>query len=111
LCRSAATKGSSQASRSSRQSPTIASLHKLAPYESPIGQKGNPLNYKSAKVVLGQDLLNPPSRRQNGKDIEGKWSPQAVILPARAFYFEIEAILASFGFDPFCPLLRWQAWT
>jgi hypothetical protein len=34
-------------------SPTIASLHKLAPYESPIGQKGNPLNYKSAKVVLG----------------------------------------------------------
>ena len=34
---------------------------------------------------------------------------QAVILPARAFRFEIEAILASFGFDPFCPLLRWQA--
>ena len=33
---------------------------------------------------------------------------QAVILPARAFRFEIEAILASFGFDPFCPLLRWQ---
>jgi hypothetical protein len=28
---------------------------------------------------------------------------QAVILPARAFCFEIEAILASFGFDPFGP--------
>jgi hypothetical protein len=58
LCRSAATNGSSQASRSSRQSPTIASLHKLAPYESPIGQKGNPPNYKSAKVVLDVKLKN-----------------------------------------------------
>jgi hypothetical protein len=36
---------------------------------------------------------------------------QAVILPARAIRCEIEAISASFGFDPFCPLLRWQAWT
>jgi hypothetical protein len=60
---------------------------------------------------LGQDHLNPPSRRQNGKDIEIKCPPQAVILPARAFYFEIEAILASFGFDPYCPLPRWQART
>jgi hypothetical protein len=34
---------------------------------------------------------------------------QAVILPASGFCFEIEAILASFGFDPFCPLPRWQA--
>jgi hypothetical protein len=34
---------------------------------------------------------------------------QAVILPARAFCFEIEAILTSFGFDPFCPGPRWQA--
>jgi hypothetical protein len=46
---------------------------------------------------------------------------QAVILPARTFCFEIEAILTSFGFDQFCPLrlparqalragkLRWQA--
>jgi hypothetical protein len=34
---------------------------------------------------------------------------QAVILPARVFRFDIKAILASFGFDPFCPLLRWQA--
>ena len=40
---------------------------------------------------------------------EGNGCGQAVILPARAFRFEIEAILASFGFDPFCPLLRWQA--
>jgi hypothetical protein len=40
---------------------------------------------------------------------EGNGRSQAVILPARAFRFEIEAILASFGFDPFCPLLRWQA--
>jgi len=55
--------------------------------------------------------LNAPSRRQNGKDIEVKCPPQAVILPARAFCFEIEAILAFFGFDPYCPLLRWQAWT
>jgi hypothetical protein len=31
-----------------------------------------------------------------------------VILPARSIRFEIEAISASFGFDPFCPLLRWQ---
>jgi hypothetical protein len=36
-----------------------------------------------------------PSRRQNGKDIEGKCPPQAVILPARVVCFEIEAILAS----------------
>jgi hypothetical protein len=36
---------------------------------------------------------------------------QAVILPASVFCFEIEAILASEGFDPFCPLLRWQART
>jgi hypothetical protein len=50
------------------------------------------------------------SRRQNGKDIGAKCPPQAVILPARAFCFEIKAILASAGFDPFCPLLRWQAW-
>jgi len=41
---------------------------------------------------------------------EGNVRRQAVILPARAFRFEIEAILTSFGFDPFCPLLRWQAW-
>jgi hypothetical protein len=31
-----------------------------------------------------------------------------VILPARSIRFEIEAISGSFGFDPFCPLLRWQ---
>jgi hypothetical protein len=40
---------------------------------------------------------------------EGNGRSQAVILPARSFRFEIEAILTSFGFDPFCPLLRWQA--
>jgi hypothetical protein len=40
---------------------------------------------------------------------EGNGRCQAVILPARSFRFEIEAILASFGFDPFYPLLRWQA--
>ena len=33
---------------------------------------------------------------------------QAVILPARAFCFEIEAILTSSGFDRFRPLLRWR---
>jgi hypothetical protein len=49
------------------------------------------------------------SRRQNGEDIEEKCPPQAVILPARAFCFEIDAILTSCGFDPFCPVLRWQA--
>jgi hypothetical protein len=42
---------------------------------------------------------------------KGNVRRQAVILPARAFRFEIEAILTSFGFDPFCPLLRWQALT
>jgi hypothetical protein len=36
---------------------------------------------------------------------------QAVVLPASVFCFEIEAILTSGGFDPFCPLLRWQALT
>jgi hypothetical protein len=41
---------------------------------------------------------------------EGNGRSQAVILPARAFRVESEAILTSFGFDPFCPLLRWQAW-
>lgn len=40
---------------------------------------------------------------------EGNVRRQAVILPARAFRFEIEAILTSFGFDPFCSLPRWQA--
>jgi hypothetical protein len=34
---------------------------------------------------------------------------QAVILPASRLCFEIEAILRSFGFDPFCPWRRWQA--
>jgi hypothetical protein len=62
-----------------------------------------------SSLTQGQDHLNPPSRRQNGKDIEGKWPPQAVILPARAFCFEIKAILASEGFDPYCPLPRWQS--
>jgi hypothetical protein len=33
---------------------------------------------------------------------------QAVILPARVFCFEIEAILASSGFDRFRPLRRWR---
>jgi hypothetical protein len=33
---------------------------------------------------------------------EGNARSQPVILPARAFRFEIEAILTSFGFDPFC---------
>jgi hypothetical protein len=32
-----------------------------------------------------------------------------VIHPASAFCSEIEAILASEGFDPFCPWRRWQA--
>jgi hypothetical protein len=40
---------------------------------------------------------------------EGIDRSQAVVLPARSIRFEIEAISASFGFDPFCPLLRWQA--
>jgi hypothetical protein len=69
----------------------------------------------------GQDLLNAPSRRQNGKEPGRKYPPPIVILPARAFYFWIKAILTSFGFDQFCPLrlpvrqalragkLRWQA--
>jgi hypothetical protein len=34
---------------------------------------------------------------------------QAAILPASGFCFEIEAILTSAGFDPFCPWRRWQA--
>ncbi len=33
---------------------------------------------------------------------------QAVILPASVFCFDIEAILMSFGFDRFRPLLRWR---
>jgi hypothetical protein len=56
------------------------------------------------------------------KRSEGNGRRQAVILPARVFRFEIEAILSSFGFDPFCTprlrlsqatndVLRWQAWT
>jgi hypothetical protein len=43
------------------------------------------------------------------KRSEGNVRRQAVILPARAFRFESEAILASTGFDPFCPGPRWQA--
>jgi hypothetical protein len=61
------------------------------------------------RLNRGHNLLKSTSRRQNGKDIEVKCPLQAVILLARAFYFEIEAILASFGFDPFCPLPRWQS--
>jgi hypothetical protein len=34
---------------------------------------------------------------------------QAVILPARSIRFEIKAISASWGFDPFCPWLRQKA--
>ncbi|MVZ96852.1 hypothetical protein EUU23_03925 [Sphingorhabdus sp. IMCC26285] len=34
---------------------------------------------------------------------------QAVILPASVFWFEIEAIMTSEGFDPFCPSLRQKA--
>jgi hypothetical protein len=40
---------------------------------------------------------------------EGNARSQAVVLPARAFRFEIEAILTSEGFDPFCPWLRQKA--
>ena len=40
---------------------------------------------------------------------KGNGRSQAVILPARAFRFEIEAILTSFGFDPFCPWPRQKA--
>jgi hypothetical protein len=43
------------------------------------------------------------------KILEGIGRSQAVFLPARSVRFKIEAISASFGFDPFCPLLRWQA--
>jgi hypothetical protein len=42
---------------------------------------------------------------------KGNGRSQTVILPARSFRFEIEAILTSEGFDPFCPLPRWQALT
>ena len=59
----------------------------------------------------GQNLLNAPSRRQNGEDIGGKCPPRSVVHFARAFCSEIKAILTSFGFDPFCPMLRWQALT
>ena len=38
---------------------------------------------------------------------KGNGRSQVFILPARAFRFKIEAILTSFGFDPFCPLPRW----
>ena len=34
---------------------------------------------------------------------------QAAILPASVFWFEIEAILTSEGFDPFCSWLRQKA--
>ena len=34
---------------------------------------------------------------------------QAVILPASVFWSEIEAILTSGGFDPFCTWLRQKA--
>jgi hypothetical protein len=34
---------------------------------------------------------------------------QAVILPARSIRFEIKAISASAGFDPFCPERRQKA--
>jgi hypothetical protein len=34
---------------------------------------------------------------------------QAVTLPASVFWFEIEAILTSEGFDPFCPWPRQKA--
>jgi hypothetical protein len=57
----------------------------------------------------GQELPNAASRRQNGKNIGGKCPPPVVYLPARVFCFEIAAILSSFGFGQFCPLLRWQA--
>jgi hypothetical protein len=43
------------------------------------------------------------------KRSKGNGRSQAVILPARTFRFEIEAILTSGGFDPFCPQRRWQA--
>jgi hypothetical protein len=43
------------------------------------------------------------------KILKGNDRNQAVILPVRLFPFKIEAILASFGFDQFCPWLRWQA--
>jgi hypothetical protein len=33
---------------------------------------------------------------------------RAVILPARSVRVEIEAILTSFGFDPFGPQRRWE---
>jgi hypothetical protein len=80
-----------------------------------IGEAFNGNNRKR-KDAQGQDLLYRPARRQNGEPqaseaehIGAKCPPQTVILSAREFCFEIEAILASLGFDPFCPLLRWQA--
>lgn len=64
-----------------------------------------------AAGVWGQDLTVTPSRRQNGKNIGRKRAHRIVVLTERPLRFEIEAILASTGFDPFCPLLRWQSWT
>jgi hypothetical protein len=43
------------------------------------------------------------------KILAGNGRSQAVFLPAKSVRFEIEAILESFGFDPFCSLLRWHA--
>jgi hypothetical protein len=43
------------------------------------------------------------------KNSEGNARSQAVILPASVFRSEIEAILTSEGFDPFCPRRRQKA--
>jgi hypothetical protein len=43
------------------------------------------------------------------KILEQNARSQAVILPASVFCFEIEAILTSAGFDPFCPERRQKA--
>jgi hypothetical protein len=48
-------------------------------------------------------------RQQNGEDIGRKRTQGTVILLPSVFMFDIDAILLSFGFDQFCPILRWHS--
>lgn len=66
---------------------------------------------KDFKTASGGLVERRPYTGKGGhdEDTEVKCPPRAIILPVRAFCFQIEAILASFGFDPYCPLPRWQS--
>jgi hypothetical protein len=59
--------------------------------------------------MIGRRPANNGAEASKWQNIGTKCAPPIVVLPVSVFCFEIEAMLTSAGFDPFCPERRQKA--